>query len=70
LGLAGLASQKGHISLYLNSVYGDPKTEVWFKERYAASGKTLNMGKSCLRFRRAEDLPPWRHRRDDRPSGP
>jgi hypothetical protein len=55
--LAGLASQKGHISLYLNSVYGDPKTEAWFKERYAASGKTLNMGKSCLRFKRAEDLP-------------
>ena len=57
LGLVGLASQKNYISLYLNSVYGDPKTEAWFKERYAASGKKLNMGKSCLRFRHVEDLP-------------
>ena len=57
LGLAGLASQKNYMSLYLNSVYGDPKTERWFKERYAASGKRLNMGKSCVRFTKLEDLP-------------
>jgi hypothetical protein len=38
------------------SVYGDRDTEAWFKERYAASGKKLNMGKSCLRFTRIEDL--------------
>ena len=57
LGLAGLASQKNYMSLYLNSVYGDPRTEAWFKDRYAASGKRLNMGKSCVRFRRLEDLP-------------
>jgi hypothetical protein len=57
LGVAGLASQKGYISLYLNTVYGSPDEEAWFKERYAASGKNLNMGKSCLRFRRLEELP-------------
>lgn len=57
LGLAALASQKNYMSLYLNSVYGDPRTEAWFKDRYAASGKRLNMGKSCVRFRRLEDLP-------------
>ena len=57
LGFVGLASQKNYMSLYLNSVYGDPKTEAWFKARYAASGKELNMGKSCLRFRHVEDLP-------------
>jgi uncharacterized protein YdhG (YjbR/CyaY superfamily) len=57
LALAGLASQKRYISLYLNSVYGDRATEHWFKERYAASGKKLDMGKSCLRFKRADDLP-------------
>ena len=45
------------MSLYLLSVYSDPSTEAWFKDRYAASGKRLNMGKSCLRFRRLEDLP-------------
>jgi len=45
------------MSVYLNNVYGDPETEAWFKERYAASGKKLDMGKSCVRFRRLEDLP-------------
>lgn len=57
LGLAGLASQKNYMSLYLNSVYGDRETERWFKERYAASGKRLSMGKSCVRFTTLEDLP-------------
>ena len=45
------------MSLYLNTVYGDRETERWFRERYAASGKDLNMGKSCVRFKRVEDLP-------------
>ena len=57
LGLAGLANQKGYMSLYLNNVYGDPKTERWFKERYASSGKRLDMGKSCVRFKRLDELP-------------
>ena len=57
LPLAGLASQKRYMSLYLNTVYGDPDTERWFRERFAASGKRLDMGKSCVRFRRLEDLP-------------
>ena len=57
LGLAALASQKGHMALYLNSVYGDPETERWFRERYDETGKHLDMGKSCLRFRRIDDLP-------------
>lgn len=57
LGLAALASQKNYMSLYLNSVYGDPRTEAWFKDRYARSGKRLDMGKSCVRFKRLEDLP-------------
>lgn len=57
LALAGLASQKQHISLYLNNVYGDRETERWFRERWAQSGKPLNMGKSCVRFRRLEDIP-------------
>lgn len=57
LALAALASQKQHLSLYLNTVYGDPQTETWFKGRYAASGKKLNMGKSCVRFKHLDDLP-------------
>lgn len=57
LGYLALASQKNYMSLYLNNVYGDRETERWFKERYAASGKRLDMGKSCLRFKRVDDLP-------------
>ena len=57
LGLAGLANQKNHISLYLNSVYGDPETDRWFRERWAETGKKLDMGKSCVRFRRLDDVP-------------
>jgi hypothetical protein len=57
LGLAALASQKNHMALYLNNVYGDPETERRFRERYAASGKKLNMGKSCVRFTRLDALP-------------
>jgi hypothetical protein len=57
LGLAGLASQKNYMAIYLNAVYGDRSTEAWFRERYAASGKRLDMGKVCVRFRRLEDLP-------------
>ena len=57
LGLVGLASQKNYISLYLNSVYGDLDTEALVPERWAAAGKTLNMGKSCVRFRHIDDVP-------------
>ena len=57
LGLAALASQKHHMSLYLNNVYGDPETERWFRARWATTGKRLDMGKSCVRFKKVEDLP-------------
>jgi hypothetical protein len=56
LGLASLASQKNHISLYLNNVYGNRETESWFRDRWATTGKRLDMGKSCVRFRRLEDV--------------
>ena len=56
LGIAALASQKRYMVVYLNSVYADPAEEAWFKERYAASGKKLDMGKSCLRFRKLDDI--------------
>ena len=54
---AALASQKRHMSLHLTNVYGDPDVEAWFRERYRATGKRLDMGKSCVRFRRLDDLP-------------
>lgn len=55
--VAGLASQKNAMSLYLMTVYGHKETETWFKREYAKTGKKLDMGKSCLRFRKLDDLP-------------
>jgi hypothetical protein len=57
LGLAALASQKQYMSLYLNAVYSDPETEQWFRGCWVRTGKKLDMGKSCVRFRRLDDLP-------------
>lgn len=56
LSLAALASQKQHMAVYLMGMYGDPATEKWFKTAWAATGKKLDMGKSCLRFKKLEDL--------------
>ncbi len=52
-----LASQKRYTSLYLTNVYGDESVEMWFRESYLATGKKLNMGKSCVRFSKLDDLP-------------
>ena len=57
LGVLALASQKNYMSIYLMSVYGDEETAKWFEEEFRASGKKLNMGKSCVRFKRPDDLP-------------
>ena len=57
LGIAALASQKRYMVVYLNGVYAEPAEEAWFKERYAESGKKLDMGKSCVYFRKLDDLP-------------
>ena len=57
LGYVGLASQKNYMSLYLMNIYGDPEAAQWFVEQYKASGKKLDMGKSCVRFKKLEDLP-------------
>ncbi len=57
LALAALASQKQYMALYLNSVYADPAAHERFVAAYRASGKRLDMGKSCVRFKRLADLP-------------
>ena len=54
---AALASQKHYMSVYLMSVYSDSDSEQWFAEQYRASGKKLDMGKSCVRFKKLDDLP-------------
>ncbi|HJZ12268.1 MAG TPA: DUF1801 domain-containing protein, partial [Acidobacteriota bacterium] len=42
---------------YLMTVYGDKQLLRWFRDQFQARGKKLDMGKSCIRFRRLEDLP-------------
>lgn len=56
LPFAGLASQKNHMSLYLMCVYGNTQHAAWFKDAWAKTGKKLDMGKACVRFKKVEDL--------------
>ncbi len=51
-----LASQKNYMSVYLGCVYGRPERERWFREAWAKTGKKLDMGKSCIRFKTLDDL--------------
>jgi hypothetical protein len=53
---AALAAQKNHFSLYLMNVYAGSDSEARFRAAWAKSGKKLDMGKSCVRFRSAGDL--------------
>lgn len=54
---AALASQKRHMAVYLSGVYADATVREDFEEAYRATGKRMDMGKSCVRFRRLDDLP-------------
>lgn len=54
----GLASQKSHIGLYHMGLYASPEDLAWFQTRWKDfSAKKLDMGKSCIRFKKAEDVP-------------
>lgn len=63
LPFAALASQKNHMSLYLMGLYcgcvdgvNDTGLLRWFREAWAKSGKKLDMGKACIRFKKVDDL--------------
>ncbi len=56
LPFASIASQKNHMAIYLMCVYGDEAEGDWFRNAWAATGKKLDMGKSCVRFKKVEDL--------------
>lgn len=56
LSFCGLASQKQYMSLYLMCVYGHSGEDRAFRKAWAKTGKRLDMGKSCIRFKRVEDL--------------
>jgi hypothetical protein len=54
---AGLASQKNHMSMYLMCIYSDAGHQAWFQKAWQATGKKLDMGKACIRFKKLEDVP-------------
>ena len=56
LAYAGLAAQKNYNSLYLNCVYASKQRAERLQAAFAAAGKKIDMGKSCIRFRNADEL--------------
>lgn len=56
LGYVALAAQKNYHALYLMGLAGKSPLERAFKEAFRKAGKTLDMGKSCVRFQRVDDL--------------
>jgi uncharacterized protein YdhG (YjbR/CyaY superfamily) len=54
---AALASQKNHMAVYLTGVYADEAVLQAFVADYEATGAKLDMGKSCVRFKRLDGLP-------------
>ncbi len=57
LSIAALANQKRYMSLYLMGIYANEDDAWWFREQWTLSGKRLDMGKSCVRFRKLDDVP-------------
>jgi uncharacterized protein YdhG (YjbR/CyaY superfamily) len=57
LAYAGLASQKNHMAVYLIGLYADDAARARFEAAYRATGKRYDVGKSCVRFRKLDDLP-------------
>ena len=56
LPLIGLASKKAYMALHMICFYGQPELREWFIAQYVKSGKKLDMGQGCLRFKKLEDL--------------
>ena len=56
LSYAALAAQKSHYALYLHCIYGDDEREAELRAAFATAGKKLDIGKSCVRFKRLDDL--------------
>lgn len=51
-----VASLKSYLSLYLMPAYGDPALAKLLADGFKKAGKKLDMGKSCIHFRSADDL--------------
>jgi hypothetical protein len=56
LPLISLASMKNYMALHMICFYGQPALREWFTAQYAKSGKKLDMGQGCLRFKTLPEL--------------
>ena len=56
LAYVAFAPQKNYYALYLMGVYQNEKVQKDLAASFKRSGKKLDMGKSCLRFKKLEDL--------------
>jgi hypothetical protein len=56
LPFASLASQKNHMAVYLMCLYSAGPHCEWFQKAWARTGKKLDMGKCCIRFKKIDDL--------------
>lgn len=53
-----IASQKNFVALYHMGLYADKKLMNWFTKNYAANAQgKLDMGKSCIRFKKMDNIP-------------
>jgi len=57
LPFVGFASQKNHMAFYGFCIYIDEVLKDRFVEDWKKTGKKLDMGKSCVRFKKLEDVP-------------
>ncbi len=58
LPFVSIASQKNFIALYHMGIYANPEIMEWFVEEYPKHCKRkLDMGKSCIRFKKMEEIP-------------
>ena len=57
LPFVGFASQKNHMAIYGFCIYMDEELKNRFVADWKKSGKKLDMGKSCVRFKKLEDVP-------------
>jgi|SRR5271165_862880 len=61
LPFAVLGSKKNYMTLHLMAIYaggdGSQSDAQWFRDEWAKTGKKMDVGKACIRFKKADDLP-------------
>ena len=56
VGSVALANQKQYVAVYLMGIYADEAERTWFVDAWKATGRKLDMGKSCVRFKKLDDV--------------